>query len=161
MPAPAIRLTGAVKQAMRTSRPPLPCRTRRKSTSYAGNSFSVTRSATFSTTPISARADRQGNAFDTNDYTKLFKVNVPDLSKSDNESLGRAARGLARAFQSISEELPGPSNKLSRLMMKQCFRFAGIPQPDEMLDEIMAEALKNQESIWDGMRDQYREVPEA
>jgi len=95
-----------------------------------------------------------------NDYTMLFNVNVPHLSKTDNESLGRAARGLARAFQSISEELPGPSSKLSRLMMKQCFRFAGIPQPDETLDEIMAEALKNQESIWDSLRDQYREVSE-
>jgi len=97
---------------------------------------------------------------DTSDYTKLFSVNVPDLSKWDNESLGRAARGLARAFQSISEELPGPSTKLSRLMMKMCFRFAGMPQSDEVLDEIMAEALKNQESIWDGIRDQYREVAE-
>ena len=97
---------------------------------------------------------------DTSDYTKLFTVNVPDLSKWDNESLGRAARGLARAFQSISEELPGPSTKLSRLMMKMCFRFAGMPQSDEVLDEIMAEALENQESIWDGLRDQYREVSE-
>jgi hypothetical protein len=66
----------------------------------------------------------------------------------------------ATSFQSISEELPGPSTKLSRLTMKMCFRFAGMPQPDEVLDEIMAEALENQESIWDGLRDQYREVAE-
>jgi hypothetical protein len=66
----------------------------------------------------------------------------------------------AMAFQSIAEELSGPSTKLSRLMMKMCFRFAGMPQSDEVLDEIMAEALENQESIWDGLRDQYREVSE-
>lgn len=91
----------------------------------------------------------------TDDYEQLFEVVTTDLSTTDNERLARAARGLARAFQSIAQELPGPSAKLTRLMMDMCFDFAGKPQRKEVLDEIMAEAKKNQESIWKSLKDQY------
>lgn len=91
----------------------------------------------------------------TDDYEQLFTVTTSDLSTADNERLARSARGLARAFQSISEELPGPSTKLARLMMQLCFEFAGKPQSDEVLDDIMKEAKANQESIWQSLKDQY------
>lgn len=91
----------------------------------------------------------------TDDYEKLFTVTTSDLSTTDNERLARSARGLARAFQSIAEELPGPSTQLARLMMQMCFEFAGKPQSDETLDAIMQEAKANQESIWQSLKDQY------
>ncbi len=65
----------------------------------------------------------------TDDYSELFTINTPDLSRGNNESLSRAALGLARAFQSISEELPGPSTKLVRLMMKKVFHLVSLPIP--------------------------------
>lgn len=96
---------------------------------------------------------------DTSDYDRLFNVNVPDLSSGNNESLGRAARGLARGFQSIAEMLPGPSPRLARLMMQKVLKFAGMPQSDEIIDEIMEDAKAHQAEIWGSKKDQY--APEA
>lgn len=93
---------------------------------------------------------------ETDDYEQLFKITTSDLSTTDNERLARSARALGRAFQSIAEQLPGPSNKLSHLMMQMCFEFAGKPQRKELLDEIMEEAKSNQKLIWEDLKDQYR-----
>jgi hypothetical protein len=98
-------------------------------------------------------------ALPTNDYDQLFNVNVPELSRGEHESLGRAARGLARAFQSISEELPGPSDKLSRMMLKESLKFAGLPQSDGDIDAIMNEAKENQKQIFDSLKAQYGKAP--
>jgi hypothetical protein len=97
-------------------------------------------------------------ALPSNDYGVLFNVNAPALTREDNESLGRAARGLARAFQSISEELPGPSDKLARLMLKESLKYAGLPQSDGDIDAILAEAKANQKVIWTDLREQFNKT---
>jgi len=103
------------------------------------------------------RAVQAGKAqpLKTDDYEELFEVVTTDLSTTDNERLARAARGLARAFQSIAQELPGPSTKLTRLMMDMVFEFAGKPQRKEVLQEIMEEAEETRKEIWPDLKDKY------
>jgi hypothetical protein len=77
------------------------------------------------------------------DYHRLFTVNLPDISRSDNEALARSARDLSQALQSLAMQLPGRSRTFTRLLVKSVFRFAGEPQDDEVLDVILEEAEAN------------------
>ena len=74
-----------------------------------------------------------------NDYSRLFSVNVPDISRQDNQMLAQAARDLAQAFQVMAAQLPQRSRSLSRLMAQMVFKFAGEPQPDHVVDAVMEE----------------------
>ena len=47
------------------------------------------------------------------------------------------------AFRALSGQLPGESKTLQRLAVKLAMRFAGEPQPDEVLDNILQEAEAN------------------
>lgn len=73
------------------------------------------------------------------DYEELFIVYSPDVSRSDNEALARAARDITQAMQNLSAEMPGKSGLLQKLMLRLAFRFAGEPQSDEVLDQILEE----------------------
>ena len=88
------------------------------------------------------RAAQLGQArnLPTEDYHRLFTVNLPDISRSDNEALARSARDLSQALQSLAVQLPGRSRTFTRLLVKAVFRFAGEPQDDEVLDVILEEA---------------------
>jgi hypothetical protein len=77
------------------------------------------------------------------DFANAFIVSAPDVSRSDNEALARAARDLTQALASLAAQLPGESKTMQRLAVKLAMRFAGEPQPDEVLDAIMAEAEMN------------------
>lgn len=82
-----------------------------------------------------------GRSLKDDDYSKLFSVSAPDVSRSDNEALARAARELAETFRVLSADLAAPKSAvLAKLMMKSVFKFAGEPQNDETLTEILAES---------------------
>lgn len=76
----------------------------------------------------------------TGDYSKLFVMSVPDVSRSDNEALARSARDVSQALQNAAQQMPGQSPTLARLLLRQVFRFAGAPQDDATLDQILREA---------------------
>ena len=76
----------------------------------------------------------------TNDYTKLFTVAVPDISRSDNEALARSAKDLSQAMAALSSQVAGGKSKtLNRLILQSIFKYAGSPQPDHILDTIQDE----------------------
>jgi hypothetical protein len=75
------------------------------------------------------------------DYTRLFTVNVPDVSRGDNASLAQAARDIAQSFQTLSAALPGRSPSLAALMLRQVMQFAGKPVDDLLVEQIMAEGF--------------------
>jgi hypothetical protein len=90
------------------------------------------------------RAVQSGNArpLATNDYDRLFVVQVPDVSRSDNEALARAAKDIATAMQTLSLSLAGrgkDESTFTKLILKLAFRFAGEPQTDQTLDQIVSE----------------------
>ena len=74
------------------------------------------------------------------DYEKLFRVSAPDISRSDNEALARSARELSQALSSLSGLMPGRSATMDKLMLRLVLRFAGEPQRDDVLEQILAEA---------------------
>lgn len=91
----------------------------------------------------------------TGDYARLFSTNVPDISRSDNEALARAARDIGQAFQTLSQlldppRLPNPTSKplysaasrptFSRLAISTLFKFLGSPQSEETINQILTES---------------------
>jgi hypothetical protein len=82
------------------------------------------------------------------DYGRLFSVSAPDVSRSDNEALARASRDLSQAFGQLGSDLAvSRSSTLSKMLMNLVFKFAGEPQSDELLAQILAEieAAKEEE----------------
>jgi hypothetical protein len=73
------------------------------------------------------------------DYGELFTIYAPDVSRSDNQALARAARDITTAMNELSTQLPG-SNTLQKLILRLAFRFAGEPQSDEVFEKIISEA---------------------
>ena len=70
----------------------------------------------------------------------LIHINLPDISREDNESLARSAMQAAQGLKILAEQLGGRSPALDRLFLQTVFKFAGEPQPDDVLDRILAEA---------------------
>lgn len=73
------------------------------------------------------------------DYSDLFTVTAPDVSRSDNEMLARAAKDIALAMSHIKRGLRGESDTFDKLSLRLALRFAGEPQTDETLETIMRE----------------------
>jgi hypothetical protein len=73
------------------------------------------------------------------DYNKLFSAATPDVSRSDNNNLATAARDLGQVMAQLEQEYPG-SQTLRRLLLKTVLKFAGEPQEDAVLDQIMSQA---------------------
>ena len=76
------------------------------------------------------------------EYAKLFTVAAPDVSRSDNEALARAARDLSTAFQTLGNQLGvNNSKEFQRLALHSVMRFAGEPLDDATVIAI-SEAAK-------------------
>jgi hypothetical protein len=74
----------------------------------------------------------------TDDFSQLFRLSVPDISRADNESLARSARDLAGALASLARaDLRSPT--LAKLVLRTVFKFAGEPQSEDVLDRVLAE----------------------
>jgi hypothetical protein len=71
-------------------------------------------------------------------YERLFRVAAPDVSRSDNEALAKAASQLAGAFRELAA-LPGGRPAFNRLALDLVTRFAGEPLATETLDQITEE----------------------
>lgn len=74
------------------------------------------------------------------DYDRLFIVTASDLSRSDNESLAKAARDITQAFYSLSSQL-NVNEPYAREILRLSFKFAGEPISEAKIDEILAEPI--------------------
>jgi hypothetical protein len=72
-------------------------------------------------------------------YAELFTVSAPDVSRSDNESLARAAKDITQAFATLYGLLEGRSGQMDRLLLRLALRFAGEPQSEETIAAILRE----------------------
>ena len=80
------------------------------------------------------------------DYSKLFSVSAPDISRSDNESLARSARDITQGFQALTTQLPGESETLTKELLRMAFKFAGEPKTEEVIENIYNEAISSRSS---------------
>lgn len=72
------------------------------------------------------------------DYTAI-RVDLPDISREDNESLALAAERLTAAFAQLSGALPGWSPTLAGQMLPLIFKFAGEPMSPGLANMILEE----------------------
>ncbi len=72
-------------------------------------------------------------------YEKLFTIATPDISRTDNERLSKAAHELSQALERISAQYDG-SPSLKKLMLQLILKFAGEPQDQQFIDRVMQEA---------------------
>jgi hypothetical protein len=77
-------------------------------------------------------------ALPSTDYSELFTAAVPDISQEDNGQLALAAKDMAVVASTLATEFPG-STKLQRFMLQMILKFAGEPQKDDFLDQVMKE----------------------
>ncbi|MCW7072204.1 MAG: phage portal protein [Methanophagales archaeon] len=77
-------------------------------------------------------------ALGTDRYSVLFSNSLSDVSSADNERLANAADKLATAVEKLAKEYPG-SSRLKRLLLKLVLKFAGEPQDEAFLDDVMGE----------------------
>jgi hypothetical protein len=81
-----------------------------------------------------------GNAIDGGNYSKIFKVEAPDVTLRDNDQLASGAVQMATAFATLQNTLLGKSPTLHRIATDLTLKFAGEPQEDDVLDKIISEA---------------------
>lgn len=76
-------------------------------------------------------------------YSQLFNVSVPDISRADNEVLARSAREITTGLQTLTGQLPGSSESFTRQALRMFFKFSGEPQSEETIETIYREARSN------------------
>ena len=86
----------------------------------------------------------------TNDYEKLFSVDVPEISRRDNKELAMASHQISRAMRELSQHLPKRTKNLSRLIVRLVMRFAGEPLSAEEIEKIVEEAYADGEGNTNG-----------
>jgi hypothetical protein len=69
----------------------------------------------------------------------LIRVDLPDISREDNESLARSAERLTAAFGQLAGALPGWSPTLAGQMLSMIFKFAGEPVSPGLVGMILDE----------------------
>jgi hypothetical protein len=77
-------------------------------------------------------------------YSRLFTVNVPEVSRADNASLAHAARDLAESFRLLQQTLPGRSRSLAELMLRQVMQVSGKPLDDLLVEQVINEGFQTQ-----------------
>ena len=86
------------------------------------------------------------------DYARLFTMQVPEISRWDNESLARAAQGITSAVAALTASLPQQPPTLARWVLRLAFRFAGEPLNEEDISAIMQEIQERKDEIGTGSR---------
>lgn len=76
----------------------------------------------------------------TSDYRKLFNVDVPEVSRTENKELALASHQISRAMRELSQHLPKRSKTLSRVVIRMIMKFAGDPLDEETIAEILKES---------------------
>jgi hypothetical protein len=69
-------------------------------------------------------------------------VSLPDMSREDNLQLAQAAKELAAALETARQALPGRSDTFTEMMLSLILRFAGEPQPAEVVAKVMNESKR-------------------
>ncbi len=76
----------------------------------------------------------------TDDYEQLFTVAMPDISRTDKESLARSARDVSLALETLAGLLPGRSELLNKTALRVGLKFAGEPVGEDELDMMLDQA---------------------
>ena len=95
----------------------------------------------------------------TSDYSKLFSVSAPDISRSDNEALARSARDITQGMQVLAPQLPGQSETFTKQLLRIVFKFSGEPQTEDVIEQIYQESISNSSKQNENSSEQSAELP--
>jgi len=70
------------------------------------------------------------------DYSKLFQVNLPDISRFDNESLARSTRDLSQGFYTLASQISQLPPSLASQVVRLIFKFAGESISQDTVNQI-------------------------
>ena len=84
---------------------------------------------------------RNTRLLSSSDYSTLFQVSAPDISRSDNESLARATRDFMNGMKTLAGQLPGESETFIKQMLRLAFKFSGEPQTEEEIHKMYKESV--------------------
>jgi len=88
-----------------------------------------------------AEINKAGGTVPRTPFHKLFSANVSDISRTDNTLLATAAHQLSESLNNVFEFLPPEkSPTLAKLALRLVFKFAGEPQDDQVLNDILTES---------------------
>jgi hypothetical protein len=73
------------------------------------------------------------------DYSKLFQVNLPDISRFDNESLARSTRDLSQGFYTLASQISQLPPSLASQVVRLIFKFAGESISQDTVNQILSE----------------------
>jgi hypothetical protein len=74
-------------------------------------------------------------------FHRLFNTSVSDISTTDNIPLASAAQQLSQALANLFDILPPQkSPTFTRLVLRLILKFAGEPQDDQTLNDILNES---------------------
>ena len=74
-----------------------------------------------------------------NDYSKLFKIHLPDISRFDNEALARATRDISQGFYTLASQLAGLPPTMAKETLALVFKFAGQTVSEDTINQILEE----------------------
>jgi hypothetical protein len=108
-----------------------------------------------------AQIDMAGGSVPRTPFHRLFNANVSDISRQDNEMLARSSQLLSDTFKQMLEAAPTLSNSttFAKIALRLIYRFAGEPQEDETLNQILVESGRTIEDIDDTNLSRY-ETPD-
>jgi hypothetical protein len=78
-------------------------------------------------------------ALATQEYPRLFSVAVPDISRSDNESLARSSQAFSAAMANLQALLAGGNSAFQRLAVQETFKFAGAPLSQQQVEQVVGD----------------------
>ncbi len=76
-------------------------------------------------------------------YAELFRTSLPEISRSDNESLSIAGKNIASAFADLSPMIARYPETCAVLMISTVFKFMGEPLPEEQIALLIQDIYKN------------------
>ena len=97
-----------------------------------------------------AAINKAGGGVPRTPFHNLFNANVSDISRTDNTTLATASHELSESLNNVFAFLPpAKSPTLSKLALRLIFKFAGEPQDDSILNDILMESGYNPKQIED------------
>ncbi len=86
---------------------------------------------------------------------------MPDISRSDNETLARSSKDIMVGLQTLADQLPGRSESFTKQMIRLMFKFSGEPQSEDVIENIYNEAIVSQKTSSPSCSEVYPEGSEG
>jgi hypothetical protein len=75
-------------------------------------------------------------------YSDLFRISLPEISRFDNESLSIAGKNISAAFADLSPMIAQYPVTYSKTMLQTVFKFMGEPLTEDQINLLLDDIYK-------------------